>query len=57
MDRPGVEAIITEAMISAGASVLSEVSLLDLADGWLRPEEIVSEIYLAMQQVRLASER
>lgn len=41
---------ITEEMISAGASALADVSYIDLAEGWLRPEDVVGSIYRAMRE-------
>lgn len=48
---------VTPEMLSAGARALSAFSFSDLLEGWISDTEVVSEVFLAMEAVRLSGER
>jgi hypothetical protein len=45
---------ITDAMVDAGARVLSEL-IIDLADGFVSPSEAAEAVFLAMQGAQEAA--
>jgi hypothetical protein len=48
---PYREIQITDAMVVAGARVLSEMSF-DLADGFVSPSEVAEAVFLAMREAQ-----